>query len=273
MEVINQKVERKWKIDSTNVGFVNPLEGEGMATLMWKGQVLNETYLKTPGMNYIIGHHFLDGVDINSIDVVINRFGYKSQTNLFYIHIPKTGGTSVEQAAYDYGVRWGRWRYSNYHEPSSFFTKQEWIMKHTLFTTVRNPYNKLVSQFYCPHRKRSNIYSNPKIETKEEFNTAFYEIFSNSVHPFPQYDFVYDEEGNKVIPHVLRLEDGLEAQFNKLMKEHNCSIRMSPNHKVNVKADVDGEVKFGVDDLSPENISYINTRYEKDFEYFGYTMK
>ena len=273
MEVINQKIaaEWKWKVDVTNVGFTNPLKGEGMATLMWNGQVLNEVYLKTPGMNYIMGHHFLDGVEIDSIDIIINRFGYKSQTNLFYIHIPKTGGTSIEQAAYDYGVRWGRWRYGVYHEPSHVFTKMEWIMEHTLFTTVRNPYSKLVSHFYCPHRIKAEPL--PKMETKEEFNTAFYEVLSKYEHPYPQYYFVYDEEGNKVISHVIKLEDGLETQFNKLMKEYNCPIRMSPNYKINTKVDVDGEVKFGVDDLSPENISYINTRYEKDFEYFGYTMK
>ena len=84
----------------------------------------------------------------------------------------------------------------------------------------------------------------------------------------PCYDYVY-HKGKKVVPHVLKLEN-LTDEFNQLMFEYNSDIRMDKHtNKGSTFIDVD---KFGVEDISEENIKLINDIFANDFLYFNYEM-
>lgn len=202
------------------------------------------------------------------------RDNKKIDTELFYIHPMKTGGSSIESAGFDYGVNWGflykwgeRFKFEP-HKSSFYFTQLDYLKDKVLFTSVRHPYSRMVSFLYNPH---TFIKYASQIKTKEDFNQKLKELIKNDDEGMvPCYDFIYHND-KKVIPHVIKMEDGLNDGFNKLMFEYNCPVRLE-KHANKSTTFFKGE-KYGVGDINPANIDLINKRYEKDFEYFGYTMK
>lgn len=248
------------RVSKEQIEFSGENISSGEVNLIVRGQIIHSAYFaKSKATRYYMGHPLLKGVDNEDIEVRQNVFGNKLDTNLFYIHITKTGGTSIEQAGYEYGVKWGRWAYKEYHEPSNIFMGLKIIKNKTLFTSVRNPYARIASDAYCPFR----LINEPPPKTKDEFN----KIINSYIHTeYPCYDFVY-HKGKQVIPHVIKMEDGLTEQFNKLMAEQNCVVRMEIHTNKGIGK------KYGVDDIDPANIELINNKFEKDFEHFGYTMK
>lgn len=231
----------------------------GEVTLLLKGQILFSFNCNNENINRWIKHPLLKGEDTNDIELKQNVFGDKLTTNLFYIHIPKTGGTSIEQAGFEYGIKWGRWMYKHYHKPSEYFMELDIIQGKSLFTSIRNPYTRLVSMIYCPFE----LIQREPPSTQDEFNKLINKYIHTEV---PCYDFVY-YKNKKIIPHVIKIEDGLTEQFNKLMAEQNCVARMETHTNKGI------EKKYGVGDINPVNIELINNKFEKDFEYFGYMMK
>lgn len=219
-------------------------------------------------------HPFLNHYHDGDIKVLRNYFSYKDEIecDLFYIHPTKCGGSSIEQTGYEYGVRWGRWSLPkyDYHKTSEYFIKETELIKNkTLFTSVRNPYERIVSAVYCPynrvkHRETKKEYS------LEDFNNIIREriIYNMSYETYPLYDFVYHKD-KKIVPHVLKLEN-LTEDFNRLMFDYNSDIRMEKTYNKNGSY-YKGK-KYGVEDISLGNIKLINEKYKKDFIYFDYEM-
>lgn len=211
-------------------------------------------------------HSFLNHYNNKVLKDFYGHNGHE-ETELFYIHINKCGGSSIETSAYEYGVRWGRWHPSKfkYHEPSDYFMNQkELIDGKVLFTSIRNPYDRLISGVYCPYPRIKYQVHNKELN-KEEFNKI---LEQNIINYHTYYDYVY-YKGKKVIPHVLKLEN-LNQEFDQLMFDYNCEIRMGK--KRNLSGKFYSDKKYGREDISDENIKLINYKFEKDFEYFGYDM-
>lgn len=77
-----------------------------------------------------------------------------------FVHVPKTGGTAVEDAGRAAGLRWGRLAdfgpcavpgTSHWHHPPALHP--EVYAGHRLFAVVREPYARLVSDFRYLHRE------------------------------------------------------------------------------------------------------------------------
>ena len=81
---------------------------------------------------------------------------------LEFIHITKTGGTSIENWGIENNIKWGfknrnflnKYKYTNsnkiswrskWHVPPSFFSNNPYKNKVT-FTVVRNPYTRIISE-------------------------------------------------------------------------------------------------------------------------------
>jgi len=253
--------------------FTVPISKEATTvTLIYDNDILHEKVFE-PNKKEIFAwfsHKFLFAFPGRKIKIMKNYFGHKGKltTELNYIHPPKCGGSSIEAAGYEHGIRWSRWHEipHAYHKPSNFFmNRNDLIENKILFTSVRNPYNRLISSLYCPYKLISENRFGKPID-KYEFNRHL----SNSIsQEYPIYDFVYYKE-KKVIPHVLRMEDGLTKQFNKLMKDYNLDIIMTKHTN---KGDVYYPYeKFGVEDISNENLKKINEKFYNDFEYFEYDI-
>lgn len=211
---------------------------------------------------------------------------------LKYIHITKTGGSSIEELGEVYQLNWGKYDMdikravqhvdathgAFWHVPTKFFNPHELkqIMRdNDLFASVRNPYTRVASEYYYK-------YSGPQIKAKTagEFNKWIQnrllkvkkEMASRSPingHWVPQYLYILDSNNKVVIPpeRIIHMEN-MNSEFNKLMYQYGIPLDIANLDKQNESS----KKLFNEYDLSNENIRLINEIYKLDFSYFGYIM-
>ena len=253
----------------------------------------------------------------------------KPKRSLEFVHIPKTGGSAIEYAAAKANVSWGlcHWferplagpgcmtkdwdhfkvtrdldrskvdySWEIWHTPPSWLKNHSPYVGNDLFAVVRDPYDRFISEFYCPYNGLNAVdfslpasqrnFSDPmappdlkpgkpgrwKPETPESLNKFLMDRLRWEVkwtaHYLPQAEFVYDTTGKQVVDHVLRFEN-LGRDFADLMAQYNLSIFL--NETTNKGAWTRGK-RMTVDDLYPETIRRINEIAKRDFEAFGYEM-
>lgn len=160
----------------------------------------------------------------------------------------------------------------NWHTPHHWFKDNPYANQST-FCVVRNPYERLVSEFHWSCGKREGVCKNTEekitSETMNEFiqlQAKTYQHFGYQGHFFPQHLYVFDTEGNQVIDHILRFEN-LDEDFDALMKLYNLDIELPK--KLNARNSTD---LLTVKDLTMETIYVINKVYLMDFVRFSYPM-
>jgi hypothetical protein len=183
---------------------------------------------------------------------------------LKFIHITKTAGTSIEEVGRAKGFLWGRdhKEYGFWHVPFSTLpaalkTKYDW------FLVVRNPYERILSEYYC---KWGGIGSSrSRAHTKEEFNAYLLQKIGarqpSSGHYIEQYKYL----DASTTQHILKFED-LPHAFNELMKTYGIDATLN----VHTNARTPGV--FTTADFSEELLKLINAVYARDFESFGYRV-
>lgn len=264
--------------DGSEVHFTTPIiDYNSILTLIIGDNILYEVILKPSSSKTYdmwVGHPFIGEYSHIEPKFILDYFGNKGNDvngkDLFYLHPAKCGGTSVEVAGYEHGVRWGARCLPEFNHHLSYSdlieSVPDYLEGKTLFTTVRDPYKRMVSFVYCPYL-HLNL-NKGIVSTVDEFNERIKHIVLNCDICIPCYDYVY-HKGKKVVPHVLKLEN-LTDEFNQLMFEYNSDIRMDKHtNKGSTFIDVD---KFGVEDISKENIKLINDIFANDFLYFNYEM-
>jgi len=196
---------------------------------------------------------------------------------LKFIHITKTGGTSIEKAGHAHGLLWGmndkdpiksirkHSKIKSYSPWHNILTDKHLQRKYDWFMVVRNPYTRMLSEYYC---KWGGIGDKNVHHTKEQMNQYLIDQIKNrnkyQDHYVEQYRYLF--KGSYIS--VLKFEN-LESHFDKLTKQYDLGhIRLQ---KLNSAQDHNNELRFTVNDFSKELIELINKVYDKDFKYFGYT--
>lgn len=183
---------------------------------------------------------------------------------LKFIHITKTAGTSIEEIAKENNILYGRYHteYGGWHVFFKYKPK-EFKMKYDWFLVVRNPYNRIVSEFHC---KWGGVGNQSCKYNAEGFNNYIRQKIMRRLaiggHYSEQYKYLDNDPNIKI--HVLKFEN-LEEEFNNLMHTYNLNLRLTKDLNKNIKS-------FSVNDLSQDNIKLINSIYKKDFEMFNYPM-
>jgi len=215
---------------------------------------------------------------------------------LIFIHIPKTGGVSVEDfimKKYGY-TRQSLWMtsgvglimekkgynlYPHIHYPLKEVIKTANASKikvddsWEIFSIVRNPYYKFLSElFFTDSISLKYHYHTLPLNYRDKFlNNCIDDYFAHeqmevnkhSYHALPQYKFFEDTDLNCKI---FKFEEGLPNIMEKLgfdpvsnfpHKMNNFSTSPRPKYK---------------DILTPYLVEVINERYYKDFEVFNYEM-
>lgn len=91
----------------------------------------------------------------------------------------------------------------------------------------------------------------------------------SSTHFMPQSLYVYDENGKRMVNHVLKFEE-IQEEFPKLMRQYGLDQKIVlPKEHTN---SAHGSGRMTVKDLSRETIKVLNEAYEMDFKLFGYDM-
>jgi hypothetical protein len=205
--------------------------------------------------------------------------GYGNVTKLEFIHIPKTAGGTISESAYkQYGIAWGRqnpslYRWNNWnvcpcsgwHVPPSF--RKDIYTKNT-FCVVRNPYDRLQSEYTDKHRM---FLANRDRKTQVQIIAHYNRWITNTLtqlrrtpymadcHLCPQYRYATD------CTHVLRYET-LQPDFDRLMHMYEIPLCLAQLTKVHVRP----KHTISRADISNENIRRINDVYAKDFMTLDY---
>jgi len=176
-----------------------------------------------------------------------------------FIHIPKTGGTSIIHA-----LKLNSSSVKKHGKSTKYIGGHSTLREYTpnTFTVVRNPFDRLVSSF-CYAKTKNNFYykKHPYYEYIADCDfEAFVRILS-AVEGFfqlrPQSDYICDNKNNLLVDHVLKYEN-LQEDFNKFwdikLPHLNKSDRDKDWKKYYNKNTIKSVYKF----------------YKKDFEIFNY---
>ncbi len=192
---------------------------------------------------------------------------------LLFIHIPKTGGTSIEKAM----SKVGNLCFSSHAIPMALKVPPEhftWSDCAALFpqgyfdysfTVIRNPYDRIESEY----RMRAILNSQGLWGASPRFSIWLANSIQQSGrdrqmlanHFRPQADFL----GSGV--HVFRYEDGLEKIVNHVGQQTGMSLVLPEERHLS-------GAKFGKTiHWEAQDIHLVNEFYRSDFERLGYEMR
>lgn len=216
---------------------------------------------------------------------------------LQFSHITKTAGTSVEHFCKKKNIFWGMenknfWLNLNSKSKTSIISGDEWhlplsflpddcldetLNKFDFFCIVRNPYERVISEYYCNYGSRFFI-DKTKINLKEikEFqkNLNFgLEKIKNSKflkvsHWQKQHLYVFKNKKRIIKKENVIFYENLKESLNELFERYQLNLGDFDVHKTHGGV----EKIFNIKSLSDENICLINEIYKNDFDFFGYEM-
>jgi hypothetical protein len=191
---------------------------------------------------------------------------FNSSKQVYFIHIPKNAGTSVEELFKKNGINVGK-----YLEDRPGFECREFhilpkfkkninFKNYITFCVVRDPVDRLVSE--VNYVSTGDIEKKHKIKNindyvKEHLNKKPY--YWSDCHLVPQSDYLYDSYGNKV-ENILQFNN-LKNDLTKFIKKYNLNIDINK-----LKFDNQSDKKFKRSDLTPESIKIIREYYKDDFK-------
>ena len=232
--------------------------------------------LKTNSWYIQNGYTIDDLMSCDYPEIIDETLKYKTiNEKLKFVHITKTSGSYIEHIGRQKNLNWGKYdkylsnkanlpKNSNptyWHLPLQFFHKYPYKKTTKLFTIVRNPYDRIISECLC----RWGGKFAEKMETINDLNNYINIQIKNASnlnfhHFMPQYLYTHNKNGETVIDYIIKYEE--MVKFNKLMKDYSIDINYIENKKDNKK--------FSVKDISIANIKLINEIYHLDFIYFNY---
>lgn len=206
---------------------------------------------------------------------------YFKDINLLYIHIPKTGGTSIEKYFYKDTRQTISSLYSRNLKPFinyiqinnhslqhctylEIYENKEYFgikfdEKLVILASVRNPYARIISDLF--HFKMINKNSSKKdvcqtiIKYLDPENSNNYDN-----HQIPQYKYISDNEGKLIDKIFIMSQESLTQDMISLgFKDFDIKALENKNKEVDY-----------FDFLNKRSINLINDYYAKDFELFGY---
>jgi len=203
-----------------------------------------------------------------------------NKINILFIHIPKTGGSSVEKYfSVKFNLPLNKNSLMSTEYIKEYADKQEInsSLQHLYYTTiiqykdffkldtnnikilaiVRNPYHKILSDLF--YLKKITIES-----TKEEVYSSIQVYLRNNYdnHATPQYKFITDEHGKLIENLILLHTESLNEDMKKIgYTDFNIKMNMNPN-----AVDYDNY-------LNADSINLINETYSYDFTLLNYIKK
>jgi len=206
-----------------------------------------------------------------------------TKKRLEFLHIAKTGGTSIEDSGIHYGMNWGRCHFvecihfkpdipigvpSIWHKPLYFLPINYYGDDAALFVVVRNPYERTISHYYYSNRHHLDMDELNHSKTLNDWIDSNMKGQSYINNFFPAYNYVFDlKTQDEAVDYVLRFET-LQEDFDYLMNVFSLDVELFVHDNEH-----DTRASLGVEDLSEEAIQVINDYFYDDFIAFKYHMK
>lgn len=205
----------------------------------------------------------------------------KENRNILFIHIPKTGGSSIDASLKSLGFRCF---FEIRGLPPQDFLKaspQHLVFSElqrlvdtraidTIFTVIRNPYSRILSEFLWQHRQSSDMANLPNLYSwlDSRFTEYLNEPTVDDNHIRPMTEFILPSE--KCL--VYKFEDGLPQAMYCIMADKSFllndifpfpHLKSSRNLPISPKKSI-------CFDISEKAEKLISDFYASDFESFGY---
>ena len=194
-----------------------------------------------------------------------------------FVHIPKTGGQSIEQVFLDrMGLDWatrGPLLLTTNHDPDAgppflaHLTAAEYLTKGHLapidfadyfrFTVVRNPWERAVSEYKYRYAR--------EMDFRDFILTAFPGTPGSNEerHLMPQWSFVHDADGRSIVDRIVRFER-LADEFSDISRRIFGEPVALPT--VNISPDRRDYREF----YDADTRAAIAARYDRDLAWLGY---
>ena len=205
-----------------------------------------------------------------------------------YVHIPKTGGTSIEKIFYEilhkekpsmtsrsdfeYFLGWDGehklWmQHATMQQINDLYEKD--VSEYFKFAFVRNPYERAVSDWKFL-RGRSNKKWRSKTFLKYlNCDGYFKRMLSDKKnkstridHTYSQFDFLYSKDGKCLVDFIGKFEN-LQEDFNTICDKMGIARKTLPYSKKQ-------KYKNYTEYYDDETREIVAEKYAKDIEYFGY---
>jgi len=215
---------------------------------------------------------------------------YYEEQNLLYIHVPKTGGESINtyfkrkessKHAKLYGyyyeeINSGKkikvqnnrtlqhYTYNELVENRNIFNIDILLKNPTIVVSIRNPYDRIVSELCWSQKININ-------NTSDEI----YDIIINYLciekdngvdnHKTPQYNYVLDEFGN-MLTNIKMVRTEYLVEDMQMLGYDDFNVHINTNKSITTNSP---KINYNTL-LNNKSKQIINDYYSKDFEYFGY---
>lgn len=192
---------------------------------------------------------------------------------LKFIHISKCAGKFIEYISSLHGIHWGL-NHKEYKGVHKFFCEKpdELKRKYDWFMVVRNPYTRILSEYYC---KGAGIGVSEVVHSKKEFNKYLIDKIAARYSLYPKKYGHYCEQYRYLDPsqttYIIKYEN-MYNELKVLFSHYNININLDNyiDQKINSKESHKNTVNFTINDFNPTLIRYINAIYNYDFLVFKY---
>lgn len=204
---------------------------------------------------------------------------YYKKKHILFIHIPKTGGTTIEEILKKGDIQTLYSNRRNKTIPNKYlgqislqhqtfnniirfrnYLKVKLDNKLKIISVVRNPYTRLVSDLFFWKLINNNTPSNRVFNIIKNYVNSQGRKYDN--HNIQQYKFITNGKGKLIRGLILMKQERLNQDMkNKLNIEITKNEQENTNKKKNY-------MSF----LNDNSIRLINKFYKKDFKLFGYKM-
>ena len=193
-----------------------------------------------------------------------------------YSHIPKCAGSSIETALgslcsmqRDEYIKWnsdlGHWdQHLTLQEIRDYyFAEGDQFSEYFKFSTVRNPWERMVSQMTWRHR---GAFKSGSITIKTFLSRTFKirQYHDPMRHIIPQHQFLQDDSGHPLYDFIGKVEN-LQEDFNQI-----CDKIGVPRRKLRNEKRTNHRHKPYWEYYDDETLKIVTDKYARDIELFGY---
>jgi chondroitin 4-sulfotransferase 11 len=191
---------------------------------------------------------------------LIQSIKHRYLDDFIFIHINKTGGSSIENALKI------PLEHKTATEKQQQLGEKEWNKKLT-FTVVRNPWDKVVSHYHYRVKTNQTNLRNKPIKFKEWVKLTYKnmdETYYDKPKMFmPQTSWITDSNGKIIVDEILNFEN-LNEDFNSVMVKLGKQIplpHLKRSNHINYKTYYDTETVEIVDNWFKEDINNFDYQF------------
>lgn len=188
-----------------------------------------------------------------------------------FIHIPKTGGTSVKKILSDkikidgFSIKGENVKYTKSTHIGINLEQYIKYNNYFKFVFVRHPYDWIKS-YYNFHSNKNKFYSNINIKNINNTININFDEWLNSLNNFNQTDY-FIKEDKILVDKICKLENFNEEMvfiLNKLNINNeftNIKLKDSLKHKINTINELTVEQKMKIQKICKKDFQYLNYEF------------